>query len=476
MSAPTAIHGGTAPLAALTTVFTPPCPTTWLLTTTRLLSQYPAFPRQGPESCDPPSWSSNIAGAGFHFYSPAICPEGFVVGPSCGLTKTRTNEGFPAIAPGETAVYCVPEGLTCTTDTTDFRGGVWGFARRATTSGALVTVGPALQIRWVEADLTALETHPLTPGLRLVTTEERERTTLVEDSPRETRTAESTRATLGQESSQTTMSSPTATSVPLGTSTTSASETELPSATESRIPTPNLDETIAVIFETADPTTATTTPPSNVGGEQGSAGGIGSLDRGASIAIIVIVTVVSGIILWLLAFLLIRRRKGKQGSPSVSAKVGSEAGVGPNGGGDMSRAARKAMNLSPISELDAGIPARLGSTPNPAELEGDVQPTVKPWVHQRSWLRSPSFNHHQNSPRSTQSPRSIRRTIRESFGEKVNDPATALGRLNIPSSLGGMSRPSPTSASPRTGNFWRLPRSPRSPAGASRLSEQWPKP
>ncbi|KXX79704.1 hypothetical protein MMYC01_203783 [Madurella mycetomatis] len=429
MSAPTAIHGGTAPLAALTTVFTPPCPTTWLLTTTRLLSQYPAFPRRGPESCDPPSWSSNIAGAGFHFYSPAICPDGFVVGPSCGLTKTRTNEGFPAIAPGETAVYCVPEGLTCTTDTTDFRGGVWGFARRATTSGALVTVGPALQIRWVEADLTALETHPLTPGLRIVTTEERQRTTLVEENPQETSTAESTRATRGQESSQTTMSSPAATSVPVGTlSTTSASETELPSATESRIPTPNLDETINVIFETADPTIATTTLPSNVGDEQWSAGGIGSLDRGASIAIIVIVTVVSGIILWLTAFLLLRRRKGKQGSPSVSAKEGGEAGFGPSGGGNMSRAAKKAMNLSPISELEAEIPARLGSTPNPAELEGDVQPTAKPWMHQRSWLRSPSFNQHQNSPRSIQSSRSIRRTIRESYGSGTAEYPKLVGR------------------------------------------------
>ncbi|GAB1319694.1 Mid2 domain-containing protein [Madurella fahalii] len=476
MSAPTAIHGGTAPLAALTSVFTPPCPTTWLLTTTRLLSQYPTFPRRGPESCDPPSWSSNIAGAGFHFYSPAICPDGFVVGPSCGLTKTRTNEGFPAIAPGETAVYCVPSGLTCTTDTTDFRGGVWGFARRATTSGALVTVGPALQIRWVEADLTALETHPLTPGLRFAVTEE---------SPRVTSTAERIRTTLARESSRTSMSSATSTSVPvrtlptmslLETVSTSPGGQETTATTGSRIPTPNFDGTIDVTFETADPTTSADPLSSNVGGEEEAAGGIGSLDRGASIAIIVVVTVAAGILVWMTAFLLIRRRKGRQGVSPVSAKEGGEAGLGPRGGANMNWATRKAMALSPISELDAGIPARLGSTPNPAELEGDAQLATKPWMHQRSWLRSPSFNYHQNSPRSIQSSRSIRRTIRESFGEKVNDPATALGRLNIPTALGGMSRSSPTSASPKTGGFWRLPRSPRSPAGASRLSQQWPKP
>jgi hypothetical protein len=58
--------------------------------------------------------------------------------------------------------------MACTSDTTDFRGGVWGFVRSPTTSGgSIVTVGPAIQIRWVDADLSLLETHPLTPGLVL---------------------------------------------------------------------------------------------------------------------------------------------------------------------------------------------------------------------------------------------------------------------------------------------------------------------
>ncbi|KAI1486762.1 hypothetical protein F5X96DRAFT_215065 [Biscogniauxia mediterranea] len=168
----------TPPLDALTTIFTPPCPTTWLLTTTKVPSQSPPFPTTGPASCDPPSWDAYLDSGGFQYYSPAICPSGFVVGPSCEVTNPRTSEGFPAIAGGETAAYCVPSGHTCTSDTTDFRGAVWGFLRTATASGAAVTVGPAIQIRWREADLANLETDPLTPGLRLA-----ESTTSVQERP-----------------------------------------------------------------------------------------------------------------------------------------------------------------------------------------------------------------------------------------------------------------------------------------------------
>ncbi|KAK7740296.1 hypothetical protein SLS63_001498 [Diaporthe eres] len=155
----------TAPLAPLTTIFTPPCPISWLLTSSKNPSQFPPFPTTGPASCDPPSWAANIADKGFQYYSPAICPSGFEVGPGCQITKTRTAEGFPAIEPEETAAYCVPSGFTCTTDTTDFRGGVWGATKEA--GPPLFTVGPALQIRFQESDLSILETHPLTPGLTL---------------------------------------------------------------------------------------------------------------------------------------------------------------------------------------------------------------------------------------------------------------------------------------------------------------------
>ncbi|KAK7908446.1 hypothetical protein PG985_015749 [Apiospora marii] len=157
----------TAPIAALTTVFTHSCSESWLLTTTRAPSQFPPFPTGGPASCELPSWNDNIAAQGIRYYSPAICPSGFFIGPSCGVTKTRTQEGFPPVTAGETVAYCVPSDFTCTTDTTDFRGGVWGFAT-ATAPGAQVTVAPAIQIRWRDSDLSILQTHPLTPGLLLV--------------------------------------------------------------------------------------------------------------------------------------------------------------------------------------------------------------------------------------------------------------------------------------------------------------------
>lgn len=55
----------------------------------------------------------------------------------------------------------MPSGHTCTTDKTDFRGGVWG----ATSLDGKFTVGPAIQIRFQQSDLSLLETDPLTPGL-----------------------------------------------------------------------------------------------------------------------------------------------------------------------------------------------------------------------------------------------------------------------------------------------------------------------
>ncbi|KAI1372533.1 hypothetical protein F4677DRAFT_264880 [Hypoxylon crocopeplum] len=150
-------------LSELTTVFTPPCSVTWLLTTTKVPSQYPAFPTTGPASCDPPLWTDYLSQKGFAYYSPAICPSGFSAG--CTAGPRRSGEGFPAITADETAVYCVPSGFTCTSDTTDFRGGVWGFLRTSSANGASVTVGPAIQIRWREDDLSKLATDPLTPGL-----------------------------------------------------------------------------------------------------------------------------------------------------------------------------------------------------------------------------------------------------------------------------------------------------------------------
>ncbi|EAQ87491.1 hypothetical protein CHGG_04110 [Chaetomium globosum CBS 148.51] len=459
MSAPTAAYGGTTPLAALTSVFTPPCPTSWLLTTTRSFSQYPPFPTTGPASCDPPSWRTNIAGAGFHYYSPAICPQGFVVGPNCGITKTRTDEGFPAIAPGETAVYCVPSGLTCTTDLTDFRGGVWGFASPAMTPGALATVGPAIQIRWVEADLTKLETHPLTPGLKLARTDSEKTSPPGMGSTTTTGPATGTTATPGKR--------PALEDGETETSTTVGPDTQ---------GSPGSIGGFTHIFDPLDPTTSLA--PANTAGSA-SDGGIGSLDRTTSIVVIVVVTVVAGIGLWVAAFLLVRRYKKRvakrQGSRSTTYGDETSLEQGSHRHKRGESGVPQSM-ISPASELYAGPPA-IGSTPNPAELEGDVvvQLPAKTWVHQKLWQKGSSLQPPLTSPRSMMSARSARRTVRESFGEKVNDPAAALGRLKIPTPR-AMGRPSPSSASPGGRSFWRMQRSPRSPLAPGRLSAQLPKP
>ncbi|AEO60800.1 hypothetical protein MYCTH_2120773 [Thermothelomyces thermophilus ATCC 42464] len=467
----------------------PPCPTSWLLTTTWSFSQYPPFPTTGSAWCDPPPWRTNIANAGFHYYSPAICPRGFVVGPSCGIiTKERTDEGFPAIATGETAVYCVPSGLTCTTELTDYRGGVRGFARDATALGALFTFGAAIQIRWVAADLTKLETHPLTPGLRLATTGSQETTRGPVMGP--TITIDPATLTTGEPGRQPAPDQ---------------GDTDTVLYTDAN---PSSPVSLTLIYDDPEPTSSLGPASSAASGSGG--GGLGSLDRPTSIVVIVLVTVIAGIALWIGAFLLVRqqRKKAARRKGSRSTREGGDdetclengrrqrGPARPAGPAGSAKHARKPSGAtksigSPVSELDAtGTPA-IGSTPNPAELEGDllIQPPERTtWVHQRLWLKSPALlQPPQSSPRSLLSTRSTRRTIRESFGEKVNDPAAALGRLKIPNPL-AIGRSSPTSASPSTRSFWRMPRSLKTttttttttpPAGttaAARRSAQLPKP
>ncbi|KAK3307215.1 uncharacterized protein B0T15DRAFT_484397 [Chaetomium strumarium] len=358
------------------------------------LTGYPIFQTTGPTSAD------------FRYYSSAICPAALL--------------SVPAL---ETAAHCVSIVLP-----------------------SFVTVGTLLQSRWVEADLTMLETHPLTPGQKLARTELESKASAVSQAIATTKGPE-TRPTAVRSSSST------ATSI-----------TEID------------EDSLTQIWETPDPTSLrpSNTALSNSNGR----GGLGSLDRGTSIVVIVVVTVVAGIALWTAAFLLIRRHKRRAGKrPGRLRRKGDEAG--PDQGAQETKAntGLPKSTASPEStpELDSGSPA-IGSTPNPAELEGDmlIQPPTKPWVNQTSWLKVPS--QHPGQPSPTQSGKSPRRTVRESFGEKVNDPAAALGRLKIPSPL-SPGRPSPHSPSPIARGFWRLTRSPRSPsAAARRLSVQLPKP
>ncbi|KAF4977062.1 hypothetical protein FDECE_18396, partial [Fusarium decemcellulare] len=93
-------------------------------------------------SCYPPDYESVWYSYGF--YSPGICPEGY----TSGCTPTDS------IRASETAAICVPTSYTCSS-----------FLLHAfSVSGKKTLSVPAFQIRWAESDLSALETHPLTPG------------------------------------------------------------------------------------------------------------------------------------------------------------------------------------------------------------------------------------------------------------------------------------------------------------------------
>jgi hypothetical protein len=291
-----------------------------------------------------------------------------------------------------------------------------------------------------------LETHPLTPGLKLART--------------------------GTEAKPTSVGSTTSTT--LATTTTKGPENQSSSGsvvTDTRTGTPEF----TLIFE--NPTSSLA--PSNTAAANSSGnGGLGSLDRTTTIVVIVVVTVVAGILVWVAAFLLIRRyKKAGRGAASLPRKGSDETGEEPRSRRHTRANSEAAQSIvSPMSELESGPPA-IGSTPNPAELAGDdlVPPPARGWMSRGPRLKSGHLQPPPFSPRSVLSTGSTRRTIRESFGEKVNDPAAALGRLRIPNPL-SMGRPSPSSASPRATSFWRLPRSPRSPSGATRLSTQLPKP
>lgn len=133
-------------------------------------------------------------------------------------------------------------GYTCTSDTTDFRGGVWGYTVAGATSGKSVdcTVGPAMQIRWKEEDLEALETNPLTPGLALGGDETA------------TTTSPPTFPTADRESTTTIQPRPAITSDP-ETTDTAETTTETTDAPDSS-PIPDTPETTETTEQTGQPT------------------------------------------------------------------------------------------------------------------------------------------------------------------------------------------------------------------------------
>ncbi|KAK0636802.1 hypothetical protein B0T17DRAFT_90270 [Bombardia bombarda] len=471
MTGSTAIHGGTAPLAALTTIFTPPCPTSWILTTTKLPSQYPPFPTTGPSSCDPPSWDKNIEGKGFQFYSPAICPQGFSVGQNCGLTTTKTSEGFPAVAPGETVVYCVPSGLTCTTDVTDFRGGVWGFSRDEERDGATVTVGPALQIRWVDSDLSRLETHPLTPGQKVMGQTNRTKPTVSSTTSKfqtlRTDTPPPSMTMMPGRRKSLAVASATDSDHPSDEPSLSATATEITDSLGIPQETVTLTEDPGQRVTTSSGTAASGTTASGAEASATSAKGTdagggasgealrngGMLDRGTSVLLIVLLSVLIGIAFWIVVFVLIRRyRAGRLKGWYAPAMCfgGQRRGLRNRIFGrrvySSSSENMLAYDANDIAGAELGgreVPSELGpgslrgTTANPAELEGRGMgdPSLRwSWLsHMSRILKAQRLGRQRASQAGSGGSRGsagARRTltIRESFGEKENDPGAVLAR------------------------------------------------
>ncbi|KAL2121302.1 hypothetical protein VTJ04DRAFT_5329 [Mycothermus thermophilus] len=343
---------------------------------------------------------------------------------------------------------------------------------------------------WTEADLTTLKTSPPTPDVRL--------------------SAAETAATAGARTDIKT----TLTELPVLTETTPGPTSEA-KQTITHTTVTVTTETFKVIHMTERPTF---TPAStNAAGELSEEGGIGSLSRTSSIIVIVCVTTAAGVLISTAAFFAFRwwykRRMARMGLLPDSPD-GSDLERGrrrtahlsekplPNGSRnttiDMTRRSSKTSQTythstshsqspivesprdrlfleapkpmidspAPPSELEANPPANpvIGSAPNPAELPGDllIEPS-RSWIARRSWM---------------QSRRSNNRTIRESFGEKVNDPAAALRRLKIPPpTLPPTRKTSPRSASPGARSFrWRLPRSPKTPTSAGGSAFNLPDP
>ncbi|KAI8956730.1 hypothetical protein F5Y11DRAFT_342160 [Daldinia sp. FL1419] len=383
-------------LSELVDVFIPPCSTTWLLTTAKLPSQYPPFPTTGPASCDPPLWTDNISQEGFGYYSPAICPSGFAVG--CAARDVRSGEGFPIITAEETAMYCVPSGFTCTSDTTDFRGGVWGFMRLTSAAGVPVTVGPAIQIRWRAEDLSLLATDPLSPGLPAT--------------PTDVLTPASTSSAFPD------VSTPAFTTLPLRVSSTALQVTSLSPTTEIEVgesPTssepdllvskpeePEIPTTLMPLFSTDEstrlaPTRSSSTSPAKSGAaaDRGGDGGnaTSSTASSANTAAMALSGVLIGIILGYFATTTIRRyRQYRTGKVERFFPLDLGALAGRILAGGTNRIPSHPTTMiqpprypnpgaelgtdGPIPEIGSGSP--LGTKENPAEL--GVNSARNSWV------------------------------------------------------------------------------------------------
>ncbi|EHA53915.1 hypothetical protein MGG_04770 [Pyricularia oryzae 70-15] len=139
------LHNSTTPAGSLTTIWTPPCPggpmTTWDSNANRSL-----------EGCMPTNYKDLYYDGNVGYYSPGICPSGY----TSACSRYNTQQG-PPLEPEETAVMCAPSGYTCNPNQ-----GVSNAWHSQTADNS----APMIQVRWQASDISTLETHPLTPGLR----------------------------------------------------------------------------------------------------------------------------------------------------------------------------------------------------------------------------------------------------------------------------------------------------------------------
>ncbi|TLD22776.1 hypothetical protein PspLS_07374 [Pyricularia sp. CBS 133598] len=141
----TPLHNGITPAGSLTTIWTPPCPggpmTTW-----------DSNARKSLEDCMPTNYKNVYYDGNVGYYSPGICPSGY----TSACSRYNRQQG-PPLEPDETAVLCAPLSYTCDPD----RG-----VSNAWHTQTADRPAPMIQVRWQASDISTLETHPLTPGLR----------------------------------------------------------------------------------------------------------------------------------------------------------------------------------------------------------------------------------------------------------------------------------------------------------------------
>lgn len=278
-------------------------------------------------------------------------------------------------------------GFACTSDTTDFRGGIWGFV--PTTSGrATFTAAPALQIRWADSDLSLLETHPLTPGLLLAGATQPISVVAASTTRDNTPTPFTTPSTTTSKTSVAGFATNPTLSSTLLTSTTPLTDI-VNNPTSNQLPV----SASAASSSAVDSFGPAPIPPVSKG--------TGFLSNtGAKIAVTVLLSVLLAIVLVGTGFVLIRRRQKGQGlGESLPSWLRSRPRTSQAKAGRFRQRSRDAELGSSGKTQELGPGDVLGTAAHPAELEGGG--TAGAWrlrlsriLSMRSWSPAASPERH----------------------------------------------------------------------------------